>query len=160
MSGSTGVGTGPGVSSGRSFRKPATTRGAGDCSPTSIASHQHCTNNHYSTTSHKTNQNITKIHWNNPVVRNLFTLECQFYFFKSNCQNSFFFKTSKEFVIIARNTFSFSGKIVPTTIRPAGVSMNELSWFEFACCCSRVCVVSLSAGLPHYEKYYKTVNAI
>ena len=39
--GSAGVGTGPGVSSGLSFRKPATTRGAGDCSPTSIASQQH-----------------------------------------------------------------------------------------------------------------------
>lgn len=43
--GSVGVGTGPGVNSGRSFLKPATTRGAGDCSPTSIASPQHLTNN-------------------------------------------------------------------------------------------------------------------
>lgn len=46
-SGSRGVGIGPGVSSGRSFLRPATTRGAGDCSPTSIALSQHCTLKHF-----------------------------------------------------------------------------------------------------------------
>lgn len=113
MLGSVGVGTGPGVSSGRSFLRPATTRGAGECSPTSIASPQHCTQRHYTSHHHKIQNKLSTKLQNNWQVR--LNIERVRY-------------TRAVHILFLYGASAHCEFMIPTG-RPAGASLNEWAWF-------------------------------